>query len=52
MAAPKIEITPRMIAAGIATLPFLSVSAIGSLTEEMLVSRVYRAMREFAPDRP
>lgn len=40
----EIEVTPAMIAAGIAALPFLEPTAIGSLTEETLVSRVYRAM--------
>jgi hypothetical protein len=40
----EIEITQEMIAAGVQALPFMDFSAIGSMTEETLVSRVFRAM--------
>jgi hypothetical protein len=40
----EIEITPEMIAAGIAALPFIDPAEIGSMSEETLVCRVYLAM--------
>ncbi len=45
----QIEITPEMIAAGIATLPLTALSETGPLSEETLVSQVYRAMYKHAP---
>jgi hypothetical protein len=53
----EIKVTRKMIAAGVQALPFIDSSAIGSMTEETLVSRVYRAMEaEFrrgrSPSRP
>jgi hypothetical protein len=46
--APEIEVTPAMIAAGVAELPILDPSAIGSMSEETLVFRVYLAMHSRA----
>ena len=43
------EITPRMIAAGLGALPYLPEGALLDLSEEMLVSQVYEAMRAEAP---
>jgi len=45
----QIEITPEMIAAGIAAMPFTALSESGPLSEETLVSQVYRAMYKHAP---
>ena len=37
-------ITPNMIAAGVAALPFFEPAVLGTMTEENLVREVYRAM--------
>ena len=40
---PDIQITREMIAAGVAALPFIDPTEIGSMSEETLVCRVYQA---------
>ena len=48
----EIEITPEMISAGVSALPLFELEVLGSLTEDRLVSRVYRAMEEARPRPP
>lgn len=43
--APEVEITQRMLLAGLAELPFLAEEAFGNVPVETLVAEVYRAMR-------
>lgn len=40
----EIEITPEMVSAGVSALPLFESEALGSLTEDCLVSEVYLAM--------
>lgn len=49
---PQVEITDDMIAAGVGALPFIESSALGSLSEETVVSRVFQAMHAASLRRP